>query len=159
MDIAQRKRTNRKPCKSGVYVQDVTLKELLSLTHLPSHQAAQALGLGITVSQGPGRTRSCFVAAPAASRFFLFAFRVVFDQASYTSHARRSRRCHRPLLYVQVFKRVCRREGLTKWPYIKPCFRLEAGQHRSDQVSTARHKLPPGLRVDLAGPPLAPSCS
>jgi hypothetical protein len=44
-----RKRSNRKPCKSGVYVQDVALQQLLRLTHLPSHQAAKALGLGITV--------------------------------------------------------------------------------------------------------------
>jgi hypothetical protein len=44
-----RKRTNRKPCKSGVFVSDISLEQLLRLTHLPSHQAAKALGLGITV--------------------------------------------------------------------------------------------------------------
>ncbi|GAB4814958.1 hypothetical protein N2152v2_002004 [Parachlorella kessleri] len=43
------RRSYKKRCASGVFVADITRDMLRSLMHLPSHQAARSLGVGITV--------------------------------------------------------------------------------------------------------------
>lgn len=46
---AKKTRSISKRCKSGIYVEDVTLEELLQYTHLPASKAANLIGMGITV--------------------------------------------------------------------------------------------------------------
>jgi hypothetical protein len=88
------RRQIKKRCKSGIYVDEITLSDLLSVTHLPSGQAAQVLGLGITVRYHLLLVPAMLLCPPVAQHFTA-------------------------LLALQVFKKVCRMRGLERWPYQK----------------------------------------
>lgn len=94
----------QKRCKSGVYIRDITLQDLLSHVHLPSNKAAKALGLGITVRSrgGPGVGVGW---APSPG----------LTPGSCCSSILRTSPAARP----QVFKKLCRKRGIEKWPYQK----------------------------------------